>query len=70
MSKFTNKSVSNINQNTPKFTLEQCEWLARAFPECLNPTATSEELYINLGERRVVQRIKSLYLDSKRSNSA
>ena len=39
--------------NTPKFTLEQVQWLDKVFPENINTKATSEELFINLGSRRV-----------------
>lgn len=52
---------------TPVFTLEQIEWLEKAFPENVSTAATSEELFINLGSRRVVKRIASIWEDNKRN---
>lgn len=53
--------------NTPKFTLEQVQWLDKVFPENTNTKATSEELFINLGSRRVIKRLQSIYEDTKRN---
>lgn len=53
--------------NTPKFTLEQVQWLDKVFPENINTKATSEELFINLGSRRVIKRLQSIYEDTKRN---
>ena len=53
--------------STPKFTLEQVQWLDKVFPENINTKATSEELFINLGSRRVIKRLQSIYEDTKRN---
>jgi len=53
--------------NTPKFTLEQVQWLDKVFPENINTKATSEELFINLGSRRVIKRLQGIYEDTKRN---
>lgn len=53
--------------NIPKFTQEQCEWLDKAFPENINSKATANELFINLGERRVIKRVQSLYESNVRA---
>ena len=53
--------------NTPKFTLEQIQWLDKVFPENINTKATSEELFINLGSRRVIKRLQGIYEDTKRN---
>lgn len=56
-----------IHKTIPAFTYEQIEWLDKAFPENINTKATSEELFINLGARRVIKRIESIYNDTKRN---
>jgi hypothetical protein len=57
-------------QNTvPAFTLEQVQWLNRAFPENTNINATADELFSSQGSRRVVKRIESLYYERIRQNS-
>ena len=53
--------------NIPKFTLEQVVWLDKVFPENINTKATSEELFINLGSRRVIKRLQGIYEDTKRN---
>ena len=53
--------------NTPKFTLEQVQWLDKVFPENINTKATSEELFISLGSRRVIKRLQGIYEDTKRN---
>lgn len=58
---------NSIHKTIPKFTLEQLEWLDKAFPENINTKATSEELFINLGSRRVIKRIESIYEDARRN---
>lgn len=55
-----------ICKTIPKFTLEQLEWLDKAFPENIDIKATSEELFISLGSRRVIKRIESIYEDTRR----
>ena len=55
-----------IFKTIPKFTLEQLEWLDKAFPENIDIKATSEELFISLGSRRVIKRIESIYEDTRR----
>lgn len=55
-----------IFKTIPKFTLEQLEWLDKAFPENIDNKATSEELFISLGSRRVIKRIESIYEDARR----
>lgn len=51
----------------PVFTLAQVEWLDSVFPENTNPKATSEELFINLGARRVVKHLEAAYNETKRN---
>lgn len=63
-----NSKVSSTVQNIPKFNLDQVLWLERAFPEQIKQDATSEELYINLGSRRVVHNVRNLYETAKRNN--
>lgn len=53
--------------NIPKFTLEQVEWLEQAFPENINTSADANALFINLGERRVIKRIRSICEDNLRA---
>lgn len=50
----------------PVFTREQVEWLDKAFPENTNPKATSDELFIQLGSRRVIKCVQGIYEDAKR----
>lgn len=51
----------------PVFTLQQIEWLDSVFSENINPKATSEELFINLGARRVIKHIESIHAETKRN---
>lgn len=53
--------------NVPKFTLDQVEWLEKAFPENINTSADANALFINLGERRVIKRIRSIHEDNLRA---
>lgn len=46
--------------NEPKFTIEQVEWLEKTFPEELGTQSDANTLFINLGTRRVIHRIRSL----------
>lgn len=57
------------NSVVPAFTLEQVQWLDRAFPENTNIKATADELFSSQGSRRVVKRIESLYYERIRQNS-
>lgn len=59
--------TQKIHQTIPKFTVEQLTWLNKVFPEITDTRATSEELYINLGSRRVIKRIEGIYEDTKRN---
>lgn len=59
--------MSSLHKTIPVFTQAQVEWLDRAFPENINPTATAQELYISVGARRVVKRIQSIHEDTKRN---
>lgn len=56
-------------QVTPQFTLEQLLWLEQVFPENTNPKATTDELYISLGARRVVKCIEANYNAAKQRNA-
>lgn len=62
-----NMSNQSIHKTIPVFTKEQIEWLDKVFPENIDVKATEGELYINLGSRRVVKRIQSIYNDTKRN---
>lgn len=57
------------NNTVPAFTLEQVQWLDKAFPENTNIKATADELFSSQGSRRVVKRIESLYYERVRQNS-
>lgn len=61
------KGIQSTQQNTPKFTLEQVEWLEQAFPENINTSADANALFINLGERRVIKRVRSICEDNLRA---
>lgn len=59
--------TQSTQPNIPKFTLEQVEWLELAFPENINTTADANALFINLGERRVIKRVRSICEDNLRA---
>ena len=59
--------TQSTQPNVPKFTLDQVEWLEKAFPENINTTADANALFINLGERRVIKRVRSIYEDNLRA---
>lgn len=59
--------TQSTQPNIPKFTLDQVEWLEKAFPENINVTADANALFINLGERRVIKRIRSICEDNLRA---
>ena len=61
--------VVKTHNTVPAFTLEQVQWLDKAFPENTNIKATADELFSSQGSRRVVKRIESLYYDRVRQNS-
>lgn len=58
---------NGVQPNVPKFTLDQVEWLEKAFPENINTSADANALFINLGERRVIKRIRSIHEDNLRA---
>lgn len=59
--------TQSTQPNTPKFTLDQVEWLERAFPENINTNSDANALFINLGERRVIKRVRSICEDNLRA---
>lgn len=59
--------TQSTQPNVPKFTLDQVEWLEKAFPENINTNSDANALFINLGERRVIKRIRSICEDNLRA---
>ena len=59
--------TQSTQPNIPKFTLDQVEWLEKAFPENINTNSDANALFINLGERRVIKRIRSICEDNLRA---
>jgi hypothetical protein len=61
-----------MSQHIPDFTADQLEFLERTFPEKTNHIdnkgiVPQEELYVRLGQRQVVNRIRQIHEDKRRN---
>ena len=63
----TTQRRTDLTPKAPKFTQDQIDWLDSIFPENENIKSTKEELFINLGTRRVVLYLKRLHSEHKRN---